>query len=73
MRKFGLTTLVTCGLAAGILGVGAPALAVTPGNATLVMHSVADGKNGVDHLEWLDNIQPKAKAPMVDTTVRQSR
>jgi hypothetical protein len=60
-------------VAAAVFGVGGLALAVTPGSATLVMDSVADGKNGVDHLEWLDNIRPKAKAPMVDTSVRQSR
>jgi hypothetical protein len=73
MRKIGLATLVTAGLAAVILGVGGPALAVTPGDAQLVMHSVADDKKGVDHLEWLDDIRPKAKVPMVDTSVRQSR
>ncbi|WP_457145290.1 hypothetical protein [Mycobacterium sp. URHB0021] len=60
-------------MAAAILGVGGPALAVAPGNAPLVLQSVANGKNGIDHLEWLDNIRPKAKVPMVNTSVHQSR
>ncbi|MGY4650183.1 hypothetical protein [Mycobacterium sp. URHB0021] len=71
MRKYGLTTLVIGGLTAAILGVGVPALAVTPSNATL-RHSVADGKNGVDDLVWLDNIRPKAMVPLVDTSLCQS-
>lgn len=30
-------------------------------------------KIGIDHLNWLDDIRPKAKVPMVDTRVQQSR
>lgn len=73
MKKIGFATLVTSALAAAILGVAGPALAVTPGDAQIVLHSVASSKNGNDHLEWLDRIRPKAKVPMVDTSVQQSR
>jgi hypothetical protein len=73
MKKIVFAALATSGLAAAILGVAGPALAVDPGDAQLVLHSMADNKNGVDHLNWLDDIRPKVKVPMVDTSVQQSR
>jgi hypothetical protein len=38
-----------------------------------VLDLVAETRTGIDHLDWLDDIKPKAKVPMVDTSVRQSR
>ena len=29
--------------------------------------------NGIDQLQWIYGVQPRAQAPHVDTTVRQSR
>ena len=73
MKKFGLATIVTSGLAAALLGLAAPAQAVVPGGGARVLDSVYGAKTGVDHLGWLDDIQPKVRVPMVDTTVKQSR
>jgi hypothetical protein len=72
MKEIAFAMLVTGGVAAAILGLGAPALAVTPGDGR-VLDLVAETKTGVDHLEWLDDIRPKVNVPMVDTSVRQSR
>ena len=73
MNKIGLATLVSGGLVVAILGIGAHALAVAPGEGQHVLELVAGAKMGVDHLEWLDDIRPKVDVPMVDTSVRQSR
>jgi len=73
MKKIGFAALVSSGLAAAILGLAAPALAVAPGEGQRVLELVAETKIGVDHLEWLDDIRPKVNVPMVDTSVQQSR
>jgi hypothetical protein len=73
MKKIGFAALVTSGLAAAFLGLAAPAQTVTPGDGQRVLDSVAVTKIGIDHLNWLDDIRPKAKVPMVDTRVQQSR
>jgi hypothetical protein len=73
MKKIGFATLVSSGLVAAILGLAAPALAVTPGQGQRVLELVADTKIGVDHLEWLDDIRPKVNVPIVDTSVQQGR
>ena len=68
MKKFGFATVMASGLAAGILGVTAPAAqaAVAPVSSTTI--SV-----GVDHHVWLDQVGPQVNVPKVDTTVHQSR
>jgi hypothetical protein len=73
MKKIGFATIVSSGLAAAILGLAVPALAVTPGEGQRVLDLVAETKIGIDHLEWLDEISPKVNVPMVDTSVQQSR
>ena len=74
MKKIGFATLVSSGLAAAILGLAAPATQpVTPGGGQRVLDSVAETKTGIDHLDWLDDIRPEVKVPMVDTSVQQSR
>jgi hypothetical protein len=73
MKKIAFATLVPGGVAAAILGLGAPALAATPGDGQRVLDLVTESKTGVDHLEWLDDIRPKVNVPMIDTSVRQSR
>ena len=40
MKKFGLATIVTSGLAAALLGLAAPAQAVVPGGGARVLDSV---------------------------------
>jgi hypothetical protein len=45
----------------------------TPCDGLRVLDLVAETRTGIDHLDWLDDIKPKAKVPMVDTSVRQSR
>jgi hypothetical protein len=48
-----------------VLGFAAPAQAVAPAAASDV--TIA---KGVDHLDWLNDIQQRATAPRVDTSVR---
>jgi hypothetical protein len=75
MKKFGFATIAATGLSAAIVGLAAPASAATAAQApittpaTLVSLSVPAG---VDHLDWLKDIQPKVNVPQVDTSVRHS-
>jgi hypothetical protein len=69
MKKFGLATVVAGGLAAAVLGFAAPAQA---GPAAAAQPIVASAPTGVDHLDWLDDIQPKVNVPKVDTSVRSN-
>lgn len=73
MKKFGFTAIVASGLVAGILGLAAPAQAVTAADAPTVAASVIDVRAGIDHHTWLNDIQPRVNVPQVDTTVQQSR
>lgn len=70
MKKFGFATVVASGLAAAALGFAAPALA---NDAAVTVPVTPTGfSSGVDHLDWLNNIQPKVNVPQVDTSVHQS-
>jgi hypothetical protein len=69
MKKFGLATVVAGGLAAAVLGFAAPAQA---GPAPAAQPIVVSAPTGVDHLDWLDDIQPKVNVPKVDTSVRSN-
>jgi hypothetical protein len=69
MKKFGFAAVVASGLAAAVLGFAGPAQAdsqvtipVTPGGYSA----------GIDHLDWLNDIQPKVNVPHVDTSVRSN-
>lgn len=66
MNKFAFATAIVGGMVAGVIGLAAPAQA-NPGPAAGETISA-----GVDHLNWLDQIQPKPNVPKVDTTVRHS-
>jgi hypothetical protein len=60
MKKFGFATIAASGLAAAFLGFAGPAQA-----ATLV-----EIPTGIDHHQWVQDIQPKVNVPQVDTSVR---
>jgi hypothetical protein len=65
---------VVSGLVAAILGLAAPAQAVTAADAPIILASVTDiAPTGIDHHAWLDDIRPHVNVPKVDTTVQQSR
>ena len=73
MKKFGFATIAATGLAAAIVGLAAPAQAVPALNAPTVSASAIDVPRGVDHLDWLNDINQRASVPQVDTGVQQSR
>lgn len=72
MKKFGLATIVTGGLAAAILAVAAPAQASVVADPVDVV-SPGNHPAGVEHNTWLDQIGPHAVVPQIDSSVRQSR
>ena len=69
MNKFGFTTAIASGFAAGFIGLAVPAAAAPAADASTISASV---KSGVDHLDWLDDIQPKGNVPDVDNSVRSN-
>ncbi len=70
MKKFGFATVVASGLVAAILGLAAPAQAVSAGDAPTVLASATQIPTGIDHHVWLDQIGPHVNVPQVDTGVR---
>jgi hypothetical protein len=72
MKKLGFATVVASGLAAAVLGLAAPAQAVTAADAPTVLASAIDIPTGVDHTTWLNDIGPHVNVPQVDTSVHQS-
>ena len=69
MKKFGFVTIIASGLAAAVLGFAVPAQASTVLSTPVL---AASHSTGVDHLDWLDDIQPKVNVPDVDTSVRSN-
>jgi hypothetical protein len=69
MKKFGFATIVASGLAAAFFGFAAPAQASTVVSAPTI---AAAHSSGVDHLDWLNDIQPKVNVPKVDTSPRSN-
>jgi hypothetical protein len=69
MKKFGFAAIAASGLAAAILGLAAPAQAAPAATAPIVSASFP---SGVDHLDWLNDIQPNVNVPDVDTSVRSN-
>ena len=69
MKKFGFATAIASGFAAGFIGLAVPAVAAPAADASTIS---ASAKSGVDHLDWLDDIQPKVNVPRVDTSVRSN-
>ena len=70
MKKLGFAAIAASGLGAAVLGLAAPALAAEPAHVAAPTGITISA--GVDHLDWLNQIHPKATAPKVDTTVRHS-
>jgi hypothetical protein len=62
--------VVVTGLAAVVFGLGSSAAAASGGDASSVSLAGVYTPIGIDHLEWLDDLHPKADVPNVDTTVR---
>jgi hypothetical protein len=69
MKKFGFATVIASGFAAAFIGLAVPAAAAPAADASTIS---ASAKTGVDHLDWLDDIQPKVNVPKVDTSVRSN-
>jgi hypothetical protein len=72
MKKFGFATIAAMGFAAAILGLAGPAQAAPAGPAPVTALAILPQPTGVDHLDWLNDIQPKVNVPQVDTSVRHS-
>ena len=70
MKKFGFATIAATGLAAAVLGFAAPAQAATGVDAPAVLASAIEIPAGIDHHQWIHDIQPKVNVPQVDTSVR---
>ena len=70
MNKLGFATIAASGLAAAILGLAAPAQAATAVEAPTAASSAIEFSAGIDHQQWINDIQPKVNVPKVDTTVR---
>ena len=69
VSKTGLVALIAGGVIAGALGLAGPASATSSPKPTDLIVAPAS----VDHLGWIDQLHPRATAPHVDTSVRQSR
>ena len=70
MKKFGFATLLASGLTAAVLGFAVPAQATVPANAVDVV--ITGPSQGIDHLDWLNDIQQKPNVARPDTTVRSN-
>ena len=68
MKKFGFAAIAATGLTAAIFGLAAPAQAadviVPPRTA------VTTTSTDLDHIGWINDIQPKVNVPQVDTSPR---
>jgi hypothetical protein len=67
MKKFGFAAIATAGLATALLGLAGPAQA-----GATALPTVTTISTGVDHLGWINDIQPDVKVPQVDNSVRHS-
>ena len=67
MKKFGFATLIASGVAAAVLGVAAPAQAIAPSTSS---NLAITAPQGVDHLDWLNDIKQKVNVARPDTSVR---
>ena len=68
MKKIGFASIITSGLAALFIGLAAPAQAA---DAPAIL-PINDGTvaSSLDHIGWLNDIQPKVNVPQVDTSPR---
>ena len=67
MKSTEFAAVATAGLATALLGLASPAQASTIAQA--LQTTIA---TGVDHLDWLNDIQPKVNVPQVDNSVHHS-
>lgn len=70
MKKLGFATVAASGVAAAIVGLAAPAQAATGVQAPTAVTSAIEFQAGIDHHQWIHDIQPKVNVPKVDTSVR---
>jgi hypothetical protein len=68
MKKFGFAAVTASALTAALLGLAGPAQAST--TTAAVVPQATTIATGVDHLDWINDIQPKVNVPKVDTSVR---
>jgi hypothetical protein len=71
MKKLGFVVTAT-GLAAAIVALASPAQATATAQAPTITDASISVPAGIDHLDWLNDIQPKVNVPKVDTSVRHS-
>lgn len=57
MKNFGFATIAATGFAAALLGLAAPA------EATVVTPSAVEISSGIDHHQWVNDIQRPVVAP----------
>ena len=69
MKKLGFATVIASGLAAAVVGFAAPAQAISPANGSDVLITAP---KGIDHLDWLNDIQQKPDVPQVDPFPRSN-
>jgi hypothetical protein len=67
VKKFGFATIIAGGLATAVLGLAAPAQASV---ATTVENIAVTAPQGIDHLDWLNDIKQKVNVARPDTSVR---
>lgn len=67
MKKFGFATIIAGGLATAVLGFAAPAQAIAP---TTASNLAITAPQGIDHLDWLNDIKQQANVARPDTSVR---
>ncbi|MDT5339757.1 MAG: hypothetical protein QOD90_5262 [Mycobacterium sp.] len=58
MKKFGFATIAATAFAAALVGLAAPAEATTVATPVSVGYST-----GIDHHQWINDIQQQVKAP----------
>ena len=62
MKKFGFATIAATGFAAALVGLAAPAVAAPTVAAPTGLSSV-EFAAGIDHQQWINDIQPQVRAP----------
>ncbi|MCV7226533.1 hypothetical protein [Mycolicibacterium komossense] len=70
MKNLGFATVVAGALAAGVVGLAAPAQAAVVDAPAAVTSILVPA--GIDHHSWLDQITPDVHVPKVDTSVQHS-
>jgi len=69
MKKIGIAAIAAAGFAT-VIGLAAPAQADV--SSPTIDQVALSFPRGVDHLNWLNDIQPKVNVPKVDTSPRHS-